>query len=212
MRTDQLIRALAADPAPPARPVALNLALALAAAFAVSALLFQATLGARPDIAAAAGTPRFLLKFVEAILLFAAALVLVLRLCTPGAPTRGVTIALFAAPALLALAVVFELYLLPADIWGKTLFGSNAITCLRSISLLALAPLTGALFVLRHGAPTRPALAGAIAGLLAGGMGAALYAAHCIDDSPLFVATWYTIAILPVTALGAAIGSRVLRW
>ena len=31
--------------------------------------------------------------------------------------------------------------------------------------------------------------------VLAGGIAATLYAAHCTDDSPLFVATWYTIAI-----------------
>jgi hypothetical protein len=50
------------------------------------------------------------------------------------------------------------------------------------------------------------------AGLLAGGMGAALYAMHCPDDSPLFVATWYGLAIAVVATLGAVLGSRVLRW
>jgi len=43
----------------------------------------------------------------------------------------------------------------------------------------------------------------AAAGLVAGGLSAALYATHCTDDSPLFVATWYTIAIAAVTVLGA---------
>jgi hypothetical protein len=65
---------------------------------------------------------------------------------------------------------------------------------------------------MRHGAPTRPALAGAVAGLLAGGLGAALYAAHCTDDSPLFVATWYTIAIAGVTIVGSLLGRYFLRW
>ena len=32
------------------------------------------------------------------------------------------------------------------------------------------------------------------------------------NDSPLFVATWYTIATAIVTAIGAAVGSRVLRY
>ena len=40
-----------------------------------------------------------------------------------------------------------------------------------------------------YGVPTRPALAGAVAGLLAGGLAASFYAAHCTDDSPLFVTT-----------------------
>ena len=72
--------------------------------------------------------------------------------------------------------------------------------------------LAAALIGLRHGAPTRPALAGAIAGLLSAGLAATLYAAHCTDDSPLFVATWYTIATAMVAAIGALAGSRLLRF
>jgi hypothetical protein len=56
------------------------------------------------------------------------------------------------------------------------------------------------------------AIAGAMAGALAGSLGAVLYAAHCVDDSPLFVATWYGIAIALVTAVGALLGHRLLRW
>ena len=65
---------------------------------------------------------------------------------------------------------------------------------------------------LRHGAPTRPVLAGAVAGLAAGGLAAAFSAAHCTDESPLFVATWYTIAIAMLAALGAMLAPRVARW
>jgi hypothetical protein len=65
---------------------------------------------------------------------------------------------------------------------------------------------------LRHGAPSRPTLAGAVAGLAAGGLAATFYAAHCTDDSPLFVATWYTIAIAVLTLLGALGASRIARW
>jgi hypothetical protein len=38
-----------------------------------------------------------------------------------------------------------------------------------------------------------------------------MYAAHCTDDSPLFVATWYTLATALVTAIGALLGVRFLR-
>jgi hypothetical protein len=68
------------------------------------------------------------------------------------------------------------------------------------------------LLALRQGAPTRPGVAGAAAGLLAGGIAATFYAAHCTDDSPLFVATWYTLAIGALALLGAAVGQRFLRW
>lgn len=69
-----------------------------------------------------------------------------------------------------------------------------------------------ALIALRHGAPGRPALAGAFAGLLSAGFAATLYASQCIDDSPLFVATWYSIAIAAVTAIGALAGKKLLRF
>jgi hypothetical protein len=68
------------------------------------------------------------------------------------------------------------------------------------------------LFILRDGAPLRPALAGAAAGLVAGGLAATLYAAHCTDDSPLFVTTWYGIAVMVIAGVGALAGARWLRW
>jgi hypothetical protein len=55
-------------------------------------------------------------------------------------------------------------------------------------------------------------LAGAVAGLAAGGIAATLYAAHCTDDSPLFVATWYTLAIAILTGTGAFAGRVFARW
>jgi hypothetical protein len=77
---------------------------------------------------------------------------------------------------------------------------------------MSLPLLAASLVGLRHGAPTRPALTGAVAGLMSSGLAATLYASHCTDDSPLFVATWYTVATALVTAIGALAGSKVLRF
>jgi hypothetical protein len=96
--------------------------------------------------------------------------------------------------------------------WGARLVGSNSRVCLVAIPALSLPLLAAALVALRHGAPTRPALAGAVAGLLSAGLAATLYAAHCPDDSPLFVATWYTLAAALVAAFGALAGVRLLRF
>jgi hypothetical protein len=81
-----------------------------------------------------------------------------------------------------------------------------------SIPLLAFAPLSALLASMRYGAPSHPALAGAASGLFAGAIGAALYATHCPDDSPLFVATWYVLGMAIVTVAGSVIGARLLRW
>jgi hypothetical protein len=92
------------------------------------------------------------------------------------------------------------------------LVGKNSWTCLTAIPLMSLPILAGALIGLRHGAPARPAIAGAIAGLLSAGLAATLYASHCTDDSPLFVAAWYTIATALVAAIGALAGAKLLRY
>ena len=97
-------------------------------------------------------------------------------------------------------------------VWMPSLFGTTWRGCLVFIPLLSAGPLAAILVALRRGAPTRPALAGAVAGLLAGGIGSFVYAAHCPGDSPLFLGAWYTITILEMAALGALAGSRLLRW
>ena len=53
---------------------------------------------------------------------------------------------------------------------------------------------------------------GALMQRAAAGLAATLYASHCTDDSPLFVATWYPIATAMVVAAGALIGAKVLRF
>jgi hypothetical protein len=47
---------------------------------------------------------------------------------------------------------------------------------------------------------------------LSAGLAATLYASHCTDDSPLFVATWYTIGTALLAVIGAVAGARVLRF
>ena len=90
---------------------------------------------------------------------------------------------------------------------GERFSGAHWLTRASGVPLLA-----GALIGLRHGAPSRPAVAGAIAGMVSAGLAATLYASHCTDDSPLFVATWYTLATALVTAVGALMGARVLKY
>lgn len=212
MRTDDLVHALVADHHAAQTSIGRQLALAIAIGFAISAAAFWVTLGPRPDIEAAALTVRFDLKIMEALLLAATAVALVLRLAQPGAGTSLQKVVLAAAPALLAITVIAELLVVPADQWQAKLVGSNSLVCLTAIPLLSLPLLAALLLALRHGAPTSRGAAGAAAGLVAGGLAAALYAMQCTDDSPLFVATWYSIAIGVVTVFGAVLGRRLLRW
>jgi hypothetical protein len=113
---------------------------------------------------------------------------------------------------LLLAGVLLELLTLPPESWAAGVLGRNVSHCLACIPLLSLAPASCLLLALRHGAPARPGLAGAVSGLAAGGLGASLYALACPEDSPLFVAAWYSLAIALVTGVCFFAGRRWLRW
>ena len=212
MKTGDLIRALAADSAIHPMPLGRALALALIPGVAIALGLHFAVLGLRPHLLTLLGEPRLLFKLCLTFLLAALSGALVARIARPGADIRRISLMLAIVPALLAAAGLAELLAVPAAEWGLRLVGTNAIFCLKSIPFLAAAPLVAVLLALRQGAPEHPAVAGAAAGLFAGAIGAACYATHCPDDSPLFVAAWYTLAITFVVGTGALAGSRCLRW
>lgn len=212
MDTEQLIRTLAADNSHRARPVGYVLMLALLAAAPVSLLLFFGEMGFRPDIMTAMRNPFFDLKFAVTLALAISGIAVALHLSRPEASLRGFGWLLLIPAGILAACIGGEM-MMPQRVPMMTrLVGSNSRICLTAIPALSLPILIAALMGLRHGAPSRPALSGAIAGLLSAGLAATLYASHCTDDSPLFVATWYTLATALVTALGALIGARVLKY
>jgi hypothetical protein len=212
MDTDQLIRSLAADNSHRARPVGFVLMLALLAAAPVSVAMFFAELGVRPDVMTAMRNPFFDLKFAVTLALAISAIAVSLHLSRPEASLRGFGWMLLIPAGLLVAGISGEM-MMPQRLPMMTrLMGRNSMVCLTAIPAMSLPLLAAALFGLRYGAPTRPAVAGAIAGLVSAGLAATLYASHCSDDSPLFVATWYTIATALVAAIGALAGSRVLKF
>lgn len=212
MNTQDLIRAMAADTRRQALPLGTAWRVAMGLALVLAGAVFALALGPRPDALASLETARFVFKFVVTLALAASAFVLLRRLVRPGEAARAPLGWLLAGPLLLIAAVGLELLAVPSSDWAERLIGVNARVCLTFIPLIGAAPLVVFLAVLRHGAPTRPALAGAVAGLLAGGVAGAFYAAHCPDDSPLFVATWYSLAIAGLAVAGAVLAPRLARW
>lgn len=212
MKTDDLINAIAEDASASLPSVGTRTVVALAIGGAVAVALFTYSLGVRPDIASALQTWRFDAKLVTTLLCFLAALWATLRLARPDTDQRHGLAALLLPLLALAIAIGWELMASPAGTWITRAVGSNSRLCVTSILIMSIAPLAALLVALRAGAPRSPALAGAAAGLLAGGLAATLYAIHCPDDSPLFVALWYMPAVALITLGGAFIGHRVLRW
>ena len=211
--TDRLIQTLAADNAQRRHPVGTALAMALLVALPLTVMLMLSTIGLRADIRSAMRTPLFDLKFVVTLALAIPALALSLHLARPEADSRGWAWWLLVPVVLLLLGAGGEMMWMPErPPMMKRWMGHNAMLCLTTIPLLALPILAAALLALRQGAPSRPALAGTMAGLLSAGLASTIYGTHCIDDSPLFVATWYTLATALVTAIGALAGAKWLKY
>ena len=213
LKTDALIDLLVADLEPSRLRFRTRLRLELACGAAAAGLILLSVLHLRPDLGAQLASPRLWLKLATMLTLTAASLGLVRRLATPGAEAKPWLWATWPrARSSSGLALLAEALATPASSWPARLVGHNAFFCVTLIPLLSAAPLACLLHVLRRGAPADPGLAGAAAGLLASGVGATLYALHCIDDSPFFVAAWYSLAIAIVTLVGYVAGRRWLRW
>lgn len=211
MKTSEFISLIASD-ASSVKPLGRALSLAVAAGVSTSLLLMVFTIGFRDDIATAIETARVIFKIGMTLLLAALSTALVFRVGRPGASTGLQLSALLLPVLLLAGAVGAELFISPASTWRQKLLGENAAFCLFFVPVLSAAPMFGLMTALKQGAPDNPTLAGAAAGLASGSIAAAIYAWHCPDDSPLFGATWYMLAIAIVVLAGAFLGRRLLRW
>ena len=212
MSTDELIEVLAADPAPRQLAPRRVLLLASAAAICIAGVTLLATLGVRTDFADALTTLRFPFKFVVTTTVAVTAFVLLRRSLYPGL-SRDVSLALLLpGPVLVLAAMNVELLVTPSGQWLSYAVGQNSILCLSVIPALGSVPLALFIAALRQGAPTRPQIAGLLAGILAGAIAATFYAAHCTDDSPLFVLAWYPIAIGMLGVTGALVGRFLVKW
>ncbi|HUB16619.1 MAG TPA: NrsF family protein [Acetobacteraceae bacterium] len=209
--TDDLIHGLARQAGtrrfPSAGAFRLALIVATVAALCLAVVGVLLLDGVRPDFAAAASRAPFVYKVVCMLALGLGGLVMASRAALPGSG-RVTALALVPAVALLVFRAA-------TDRSGLSLMGNSDVSpfgCVVTILAVSLPPLVLLLGVMRAGAPTRPALAGAIIGMLSGALGAGAYALACTNDAGLFVALWYSLAVLTMAALGAVIGRRALAW
>lgn len=213
MTTDQLIALLATQaPAVPPQAARRRLGWALAAGLPVSVLLLWLEFGLRSDLASAWSTGVMWLKQAGAVGLAVAGLLAAHRLGRPGVPAGRAAWLLGVTLALLWAAGLATWIAAPADLRAELLWGRSWRSCPFNIAGLSLPLLLALLVALRGLAPTRPALAGAAAGVAASGLATAVYALHCPESSALFVAVWYVLGMAIAPAVGALLGPRALRW
>jgi hypothetical protein len=213
METDRLIAMLARGEAPVAAGAVRRRFAATIAAGAAGALVVLASyLGVRPDFSEAARLPMFWVKLALPLALLAVALLGASRLARPGTPLGHAAAALLVPVGLMwTFACIVLVGAAPGE-REAMIFGETWASCPFNIAFLSLPAFAAALWAMRGLAPTRPAVAGAFSGLLAGALGAAVYCLHCPEMAPPFLGTWYLLGMAIPAAAGALAGPRLLRW
>ncbi len=213
MKTDDLIRALSMEVAAvPRMAMARQMALWLVPATGLSLLIMLFSIGVRPDLEAALGRPAIWVKFGIVLALGLAAMMAVTRASRPERNGTPWLVTFGALAAVAAALGIWQLTQIDTSRWMKIWLGGSSAECPFLIVMLAVPIFLAMLGVMRNCAPTNLRVAGAAAGLLAGGIAALVYSLHCGEAAIIFVATWYVGGIALVGAIGALIGPRVLRW
>jgi len=213
MKTDALIAMLARGPIAASGPGPVpRLALAAAAGLLIAAVAMVAALGLRSDLATAAMLPMFWLKLALPLVVVAASLAASSRLARPGDTAIGAGVVIAAAVLAVWAMAARDLSVVPAGARIAAVVGQSAGSCVAGIATLSLPLMAALLLAMRELAPTRPVLAGAAAGALAGGGAAGVYALHCTEMAAPFLATWYVLGMAIPAAAGAWLGPRLLRW
>ncbi len=213
MKTNDLIAMLAteASATPTVSPLR-RCVQATAAGIAISLALVLTLWGLNPELNALAHTQAFWVKVMWLLLTCTFAVPVVMHLARPGvAAGRGVwgIAAALLGMAMLALAQVATV---DADTGMQLMLGSSWQVCSASIAALSVPLLAALLWMLRGMAPTRPAMAGASAGLMAGAMSGLVYSLHCPETAYAFLAVWYVAGMAVMAGIGALLSLRLLRW
>lgn len=213
MKTDQWIDLLAADAAPVDPSAhARRMAMTFFVGTGVATLYATVRWGWRSFEANDWATPMLWVRWAFCLAVIAAAWLLVNRLARPGLSLRGLAWPVLLPFAIMATLAGIQLMEAAPQDRLQLLMGSTALQCPTNIAQGAAPVFAAALWVMSRMAPTRPALAGAAAGLLAGGVGALGYTFHCLELAAPFVSVWYALGMAIPAALGALIGPRLLRW
>ncbi|MDM0073054.1 DUF1109 domain-containing protein [Variovorax sp. J2P1-59] len=213
MKTDDFVAMLATGAQPvPRRAASRRMSIALLVGLPLSFAWMLLVYGMRRDIAQVMFWPMFWVRMLLPVCVAITGFVIVQRLARPGVPVRRAWLGLVAPLAVIWVMAAAMLLSSPADERPTLIMGQTWRTCAMNIAMISLPVFVAALVALKGLAPTRPALAGAAAGAMAGGAGAAVYALHCQELAAPFLAVWYVAGISLPVLVGALIGPRILRW
>ena len=215
MKTENLIRMLATNAEPvKSRSAAAAYAPALGAGAlgSLAVMLFGLDLGFRTDLQQAIQLPMFWVKLTLPLATALLALAVVARLSRPGTPVGRWPMLLPMPSLLIWVLAALSLLNVTSDSRPSLILGSSWAECAYYIAIISLPSFGAAIWAIKQMAPIRLAASGAAAGMLAGGIGATVYAFHCSEMEPAFLAIWYVLGMLIPGAAGAAMGRWLLRW
>jgi hypothetical protein len=215
VNTERLIDALSTNLEPVSQGrLEKTLILAMVTGGAAAFALMLATVGPRPDLHSTAHLEWSAVKLLFALSVIGVGAPFLIRSMRPGLEDQ--TWGLIFLPFFVAIAVALTpLFSGTPQAWRGLLEAATTRSparCLYCIPFFAVIPWAAVIWALRKGAPMRLKLSGAIAGIVAGGLGAAAYALSCKSDTIPFIAIWYGLAIALCAAIGALFGPRLLRW
>jgi hypothetical protein len=180
MKTNDLIALLATGAEPvEANTTARRYAAALGWGAFGAALLMAILLGVRNDIEVAAHQPMFWIKLGLPTSVAVAGVLAVFRLSRPGARVGWAPWLMLLPVAVVWSIAAFALVGTPPAGRVQLVMGSTWRYCLTHVPLLSLPAMVAMMWAMKGLAPTRLALAGAASGIVAGAIGAAIYALHC---------------------------------
>lgn len=213
MNTDDLVSMLArgVEPVDP-KVIAKRFSLAILIGGVGALLVILLRFGVRPDLADVATTPIFWVKIAFPLSLMVGALLMVTRLARPGMGAGGGKLWVTLGVAAIWVGTLYGLAVAPADERVAMVLGTTWKVCAVSITLLSIPGFIAVFWALRGLAPTRPKLAGACGGLLASSLATLAYCLHCPEMAIPFWGIWYLLGMLVPTLVGAAMGTRWLRW
>ena len=213
MKTDELVSMLANRVDAIDSSISLRRSLiALAAGGAAAIGVTVTVLGVNPQLGRATMEPMFWAREIFCLALGVIGFVAVTRLARPGMLLGGVAAIIPIPVVAMWLLAAITLAGAPAPSHLHLLLGRSASVCPVRITVIASPVFAAMILALRGLAPTRLRLTGAATGFAAGSLGALAYTLHCPEIASPFVAVWYLLGILIPTAIGAALGPRLLRW
>ena len=213
MRTEDLIRELVSD-APPVRrlqPLAIRLA-AWAALAAVSLVFVAMWWGVRQDLREVMQQAAFQFEAALLILTAMSAAVGALTVSIPGRERSAVVRWLPVAAGIVCILWIGGELVFASMTGAPTGRLTFAWRCIYKTACVALVPGIALFLLVRRAAPLRAAWAGLLAILATAAVGVLGANVICPIDRPLHLLLWHVAPLMLFAAIGAGLGTWLIRW